>query len=128
MTSRLVTIAILVALVAVATWRHRRPSAPLEVPPGHRVPSALVGDADATWIVFSTPYCATCGPIERELVDRFPDHEVRRADVEQFAHTASALGVRRAPTVVRVDRAGDVHLILAGADAVRDHLAVTAST
>ncbi len=127
MLTRLVVVAVLAAVVAVVAWRARRPADTTDAA-GRRVPSELVGDTDRTWIVFSTPFCATCGPVEEQLRQRFPEHDVRRADVEQWAATAIDLGVRRAPTVVRVDRAGSVDLVLAGPDAVRGHLGLAALT
>lgn len=122
---RLVLVLVLAAVVAVVALRSRRP-ADAHRADGHRVPAELLGDGDRTWIVFSTPYCATCGPVEAQLRQRFPTDDVRRADVEAFASTAAELGVRRAPTVVRVDQLGVVDLLLAGPEAVREHLGVSA--
>jgi len=118
---RLLLVVVLGVIVAAVALRTRRPTAP-DAANGHRVPDALVGRAERTWIVFATQYCASCGPVEAQLRERFPDHVVVRADVEQWAEVASDLGVRRAPTVVRVDSTGTVDLMLAGPEAVREHL------
>jgi hypothetical protein len=122
---RLLLVVVLVAVMAVVTLRYRRGPAPSDVDLGLLLPDTLLGATPHTWIVFSTPYCATCGPVENLLRQRFPDDEVRRVDVSAWPDVVHALGVRRAPTVVRADQAGAIELQLAGPEAIRAHLAVT---
>jgi hypothetical protein len=122
---RLVIVLALVAVLAVVGVRRRRHPALSDVDLGLLLPTELLGETEHTWVVFSTPYCATCGPVESLLRERFPTDEVRRAEVADWTETVHALGVRRAPTVVRVDRQGAVELQLAGPEAIREHLAVS---
>lgn len=133
----MVVLALMLVVGGLTVFRSRRQTVTDE-DLGLRVPSALLAEAAGasigesspadgahrTWIVFTTPFCATCGPVERLLRERFREDAVVRAEVEEWAETAQALGVRRAPTVVRVDAEGAVELMLPGPDAIREHLAV----
>lgn len=120
---RVLIVAALAALVVFAVLRTRRP-VDSDVALGLRVPADLLARNRHTWIVFSTPYCATCGPAEVLLRERFPADDVRRAEVADWPETVEALGIRRAPTALRVDQAGAVEVMLAGPEAIRQHLAV----
>jgi hypothetical protein len=125
MLARLVLVLVVIGVVAVITLRYRRTPAPSDIDLGLLLPDALLGGTPHTWVVFSTPYCATCGPVENLLRQRFPDDEVRRVDVSAWPDVVHALGVRRAPTVVRADQQGAIELQLAGPEAIREHLAVS---
>src|SRR5690349_9120793 len=100
---RLVIVAALLALFAAARWAYGRRQARLaaDVGPVPRVPSAFLADGPASWLVFTTPYCASCGPV---------------------ADLADAFRIKRAPTVLRANHAGVVDLRLVGPDAVRRYL------
>src|SRR5205823_8989484 len=40
------------------------------------IPRALLDGAPRTWVVFTTPYCASCGPVEDRLRQSDPDSRV----------------------------------------------------
>ena len=86
------------------------------------VPSELLGDGDRTWVVFTTPFCASCGPVKEQLAEQDPSAEIVTVDATREPHLADAFGVRSAPTVLLADRAGTVQARLVGAPAVRDYL------
>jgi glutaredoxin len=87
-----------------------------------RVPSELLGDADRTWVVFTTPFCASCGPVKEQLAAQDPDAEIVTVDATREPHLADAFEVRSAPTVLLADATGEVLTRLVGAPAVRDYL------
>ncbi len=97
------------------TWRagvvDEHPDHPL-------VPVALRDNAARTWVVFSTPYCATCGPVEAHLRASDPDARVVRVDATREPILAQAFKVRSAPTAVLADADGRVQTRLVGAEAV----------
>jgi thiol-disulfide isomerase/thioredoxin len=87
-----------------------------------RVPNELLGDADRTWVVFTTPFCASCEPVKTQLADQDPAAEIVTVDATREPHLADAFAVRSAPTVLLADRGGNVQARLVGAPAVRDYL------
>jgi thiol-disulfide isomerase/thioredoxin len=91
-----------------------------------RLPSELLDGADRTWVVFTTPYCAACGPVKEQLASDDPGARIVTVDATREPRLADAYGVRSAPTVLLADEAGDVRARLVGAPAVRDYLARTA--
>lgn len=91
------------------------------------VPSRLLGDTDRTWVVFTTEYCATCGPVKERLRERDPDAHVVTVDVSQDPELAAAFRIRSAPTVIEADRQGRTLSRLVGAEAVSGRLASLAS-
>ncbi|MGI8776010.1 MAG: hypothetical protein ACR2LJ_01135 [Acidimicrobiales bacterium] len=97
------------------TWRAGvvadRPDHPL-------VPAALRGQAERTWVMFTTPYCATCGPAEESLRAADPGARVVRVDATREPLLADAFRVRSAPTAVLADADGHVQVRLVGAEAV----------
>ena len=103
------------APVVVGRWRqaHRRP--PATTP---RVPPHLLGHDGPTWMIFTTPYCASCGPMAEQLRANDPRARVVTVDATRERELADAVSVRRAPTVVLADAEGDVRLRLVGADEV----------
>ncbi len=96
-------------------WRARvvaeRPDHPL-------VPAALLAEAERTWVVFTTPYCASCGTVEARLRASDPGARVVRVDATREPVLADAFGVRSAPTAVLADADGHVQARLVGAEAV----------
>lgn len=87
-----------------------------------RVPSELLGDGERTWVVFTTPFCASCGPVKEQLAAHDPAAEIVTVDATREPHLADAFSVRSAPTVLLADAAGAVQARLVGAPAVRDYL------
>ena len=124
MTRLLVVVALVVAVFVAhrlhAAWRRRLASQPGALP---AVPSSLVTDADRTWVVFTTPYCANCGPVTERLRTFDPTAGVVTVDAAAEARLADAFSVRTAPTVLLADRSGKVHKRLVGVAAVHDLVA-----
>lgn len=118
-----VAIALAIVLLLVAArplyfaWRHRVRT---EWPPHPRVPEHIVDGADRTWIVFTTPYCATCGPVADSLRANDPDARHIKIDATEQPGLAHAFSVRMAPTVLLANGEGAVQERLVGAAAVRD--------
>lgn len=88
-----------------------------------KVPEALRAGADRTWVVFTTPYCATCEPVRASLVASDPGARVVTVDATREPHLAAAFHVRSAPTVILAGADGEVRARLVGAAAVSEHLA-----
>ncbi len=106
---------VLLAIRLYRTWRagvvSERPDHPL-------VPAVLRNNAERTWVVFTTPYCASCGPVEESLRLSDPGARVVRVDATREPLLAEAFKVRSAPTAVLADADGRVHERLVGAEAV----------
>jgi len=106
---------VLLATRLYRTWRagvvDERPDHPL-------VPAALRKKAERTWVVFTTPYCATCGPVEDSLRASDPGARVVRVDATREPMLAQAFNVRSAPTALLADADGNVQARLVGAQAV----------
>lgn len=83
-----------------------------------RVPDSLRAGADRTWLLFTSPYCATCGPAEERLRASDPDARVVKVDAAREPLLAKAFHVRSAPTAVLADADGHVQARLVGAQAV----------
>jgi len=109
----------LVVAVRVALDRRRRWSAE-EALPGARFPAWVTEGADRTWVVFTTPYCASCGPIVEHLAVADPRARVVAVDASHDPGLARDFGVRRAPTVFEADGRGNPLRRFSGADAVRE--------
>jgi hypothetical protein len=90
------------------------------------LPGRLVVGATRTWVVFTTPFCASCGPVERRLREAEPDSRVVVVDATEEPALADAFHIRSAPTVLLADGAGRVERRLVGATAVADFLAAPA--
>ena len=124
MTSRLLVVAAVLALFAVAPvlWRGRQrriAEGPADHPP---VPAALLDGADRTWLLFTTPWCATCGPVEERLRAADPDTRFLKIDATERPDLAGSLAVRSAPTALLADRHGRVQARLVGAAAVESYI------
>lgn len=120
MTRAIVVVGVLVAVagMAVAYARARardaeRGGAGLPPLPEH------LRRASTTWVIFTTPHCATCGTVEATLSRTFPDHAVVKVDATVDVELADRYAVRRAPTVLRADGLGAITDRLVGADAVQ---------
>lgn len=120
MATRLLVVAVLVAAFAVAPLLHRRRLQRLDArpAPATALPPALVAGAHRTWVLFTTPWCATCGPVEERLRAHDPDARIVRVDATEERELAGAMGVRRAPTVLLADSSGNVRTRLVGPEAV----------
>lgn len=121
MTLRLLIVAAL--LVAFAAGRvaydRRRRSIATDDAPVPRLPARLVDGADPTWVVFTTPYCGSCGPV----VERLQGHgAVVTVDATCEPDLADAFRIRSAPTVLLADAAGEVQGRFVGAAAVDAYL------
>lgn len=94
-------VALAVALVAWAASRWQRRPIAVAV-----VPDALVPDSPS-WLVLTTPWCASCGPVvdRLEAVGSLP---VVVVDLAERPEVSRVLDVRQAPTVLRVEPDGAI--------------------
>ncbi|MDP8937054.1 MAG: thioredoxin family protein [Actinomycetota bacterium] len=119
----LVVVAVLLA-VALATrlyhrWRQRVTAARPDHP---ALPESLRAGAARTWVVFTTPYCAACGPVTERLRASDPSARVVTVDATREPALAGAYSVRSAPTVLLADHRGRVTTRLVGAAAVERYV------
>ena len=117
---------VIVILFAIAlagrlysAWRARlqdeKPAHPL-------VPDSMRAGADRTWVVFTSPYCASCGPVEARLRASDPGARVVTVDATREPHLAESFSIRSAPTALLADGDGNVTARLVGPDAVEDYV------
>lgn len=90
---------------------------------GAALPARITAGADRTWVVFTTPWCATCDPVVDRLRAADPEGRVLKLDATVERSLADALGIRSAPTTVLADVDGTVRAQLIGPAAVGDYLA-----
>ena len=123
---RLLVIAGAAVVIALAAWAYRRRARADQLASGPfpPVPASLRGDAERTWLVFTTPTCASCGPVQESLRAAEPSSRVVAVDATRHPDLAGAFAVKRAPTVVLAGPEGEVEARLVGAEAVHRHLAV----
>lgn len=117
--TRLFVVVTMAAAVAAVAWvwrRHAHREFAGVVSP--QVPAQLTDGAERTWVLFTTPYCANCGPAEERLRQVDPSARVVRVDATVEPELAEAFSVRRAPTAVLAGGDGTVQARLVGADAV----------
>jgi hypothetical protein len=120
----LIVVGILLAIaLAGRLYRSSRGRLRSEQPAHPQVPASLLAGAARTWVVFTSPYCATCGPVEARLRTSDPDARVVKVDATRDPHLADAFRIRSAPTVLLADSAGNVTARLVGAEAVTDYVA-----
>ncbi len=102
--------------LAPRIWRMRRIADQRAEHAWPALPSRLRGP-DRTFVVFTTRYCAQCGPVERALCsdERATVHVV---DVEREPQLAAGYRVKSAPTVIEAAANGRVVRRFVGADAV----------
>ena len=119
---RLVVVLVLVGLAFVARVARdrRRHWSGEESLPGARFPSWVTEGAERTWVVFTTPYSASCGPIVEHLGAADPVARVVTVDASHELGLARDFAVRRAPTVFEADGRGTPLRRFSGADAVRE--------
>jgi hypothetical protein len=120
MALRLAVVLALVAVLAAAVPLHRRRQHSLQEGPATHplVPAKLRLGAERTWLVFTTPWCASCGPVEERLRQSDPEARVVRVDATRERDLAGAFAVRSAPTALLADAEGRVQARLVGPQAV----------
>lgn len=74
---------------------------------GSRIPDGLVPAGQASWLVLTTPWCASCGPVVERL-EAQGELPVVVLDVAERPDVSRALDLRQAPTVLRVGPDGEV--------------------
>lgn len=118
-----VVVVILFACLFVARLYRSWRAGQLSASPSHpRLPGHLLAGAERTWVIFTTPYCASCGPVEARLRESDPAAQVLRIDATREPLLADAFSVRSAPTVLLVDALGAVKARLVGAGAVEAYV------
>ncbi len=122
--TRAVIVVVILFAVALAgrLYRHWRTRLQDEKPVHPLVPDSLRAGADRTWVVFTSPYCATCGPVEARLRASDPGARVVKVDATREPTLADAFSIRSAPTVLLADGDGNVTARLVGAEAVNDYV------
>jgi hypothetical protein len=119
---RLVVVACMVALFVVARMVRARHARVPRAEPGTRLPERLLGPARRTWLVFTSPYCASCGPVAQRLEAADPEASVVTVDATREPELARALSVRSAPTAFLADADGEVRARVVGAAAVDSYV------
>ena len=116
-----VVVGILFAIaLAARLYRSWRAGVRSDQPAHPLVPETLLAGAARTWVLFTSPYCATCGPVEARL--RATGSHVVKIDATREPHLADAFSIRSAPTVLLADGAGNVTARLVGAEAVTEYV------
>lgn len=120
MATRVVVVLAVLALLAMAptlyrSRQRRLQEGPTDHPP---VPLSLREGAERTWVLFTTPWCAACGPVEDRLRASDPEARVVRVDATRQPELAGAFAVRSAPTALLADQEGRVQARLVGTEAV----------
>ena len=119
-----IVVAILFAIaLAARLYRSWRAGVRNDQPAHPLVPASLLAGAARTWVVFTSPYCATCGPVEARLRASAPEARVVKVDATRELHLADAFSIRSAPTVLLADGGGNVTARLVGAEAVDSYVA-----
>ena len=121
---RALVVVALVVVSALVTVGYRRWQARVasERPEHPAVPDSLREGAERTWVVFTSPYCATCGPVEARLRASDPEARVVKVDATVEPALAASFSVRRAPTAVLADGRGRVTTRLVGAEEVERYV------
>ncbi|HEX9682931.1 MAG TPA: protein disulfide isomerase family protein [Acidimicrobiales bacterium] len=125
---RVLMVLVLLFGLALATrvWRQRSAAIVAERPDHPQLPASLLAGG-STWVMFTTPYCASCGQVAEILGQADPTTPVVRIDATERTDLAHAFSVRSAPTVLLADAAGVVRERLVGVAAVRRHISATAA-
>jgi Thioredoxin len=103
-------------------YRQWRARVVADAPFSPLIPESIRAGAERTWVVFTTPYCASCGPIEARLRASDPSANVVSIDATQQQGLAGAFRVRSAPTVLLADADGRVKARLVGVAAFDDYV------
>lgn len=127
---RVVLVLFLLSWVGVAWALHRRRQIEAErVRAGERLPAGLRdSSARRTWVLVTSPMCASCGPVEKRLRELAPQSRIITFDATESPRLARLLRVRAAPTLLLADRNGNILHRLAGPDSVNAHLDRTLTT
>jgi hypothetical protein len=121
---KLLIVAAVIFVIIAGKVVHRRWKLGLQRPVDHpRLPDELAGG----WVVFTTPYCATCEPVKERLRSLDPAAPVHTVDATREPRLAEAFAIRSAPTALLSDAAGNVQRRLVGAAAVADYAERVAS-
>lgn len=114
MPARLLIVILLSGVVLLAARAYlvsrRRVIDPLDLPP---LPRDLVGP-NATWVVFTTEYCATCEPVKQRISRLDPTADLVELDVAEHPELARRYLVRTAPTVLFAAANGRIHARFVG--------------
>ncbi len=133
MLTRLLIVVLLAGAVGVISVAYRRRNAADEAlgagrsgsPTWPRLPPELqIAGAPCTWVIFTTPFCATCNLVESDLRRAFPHHAVTKVDATERPDIADLYQVKRAPTTVLADHDGHILERLVGPEAVRTFIGV----
>lgn len=117
-----VLVLLLAVALAVRLYRQWR-TAVQTAEPGHpAVPEALRAGAERTWVIFTSPFCASCGPVADRLQASDPGARVVKVDATREPLLADAFSVRSAPTAILADGEGRVRARLVGAEAVAEYV------
>jgi hypothetical protein len=122
--ARGIVVLVLLFAVALAARLYRQWRTGLQTAPSNHptVPEVLRAGAERTWVVFTSPYCATCGPVAARLEASDPGARVVKVDATREPHLADAFSVRSAPTALLADGKGRVQARLVGAEAVENYV------
>ena len=116
---------IVLLFVVGRAWYARYRAAIESHRPDHpRLPEKLRHPSAArTWVVFTTPYCASCEPVKTRLAETDPDAHLVTVDATRDPHLADAFHIKSAPTVLLADERGNVTERFVGIAAVDRYLA-----
>jgi len=101
---------LVVAGARAYTTSRRANMTALDLPP---LPEGLAG-VNATWVVFTTEYCATCEPVKERIARLDPTADLIEIDVAHRPDLARRYGVRTAPTVLFAAANGRIHARFVG--------------
>lgn len=114
-----VVVGLLFAVALGARLYRIRRAGLIDHQPQHpEVPASLLDGAPRTWVIFTTPYCAGCGPAEANLRACEPGARVVKVDATREPLLADAFSVRSAPTAILAGARGEVMARLVGTEAV----------
>jgi thioredoxin-like negative regulator of GroEL len=115
-TARLLAAAVVVVAVALVALRYRGRGQRLSGRRGAEaaIEPALIAGAPRTWVVFTTPYCAACGPVLERITAVDADARLVVVDVGDRPDLARRHDVRTAPTVLLADERGVVQARFVG--------------
>lgn len=109
----LVVLAVSVVVFVLARLYRRardRHVDPLRLPP---LPEDVAG-TNATWVVFTTEYCATCEPVKERIANIDPTADLVEIDVADRPDLAHRYHVRTAPTVLFAAANRQIHARFVG--------------
>jgi hypothetical protein len=117
------TVLVMVVVVARVYRRHRARAASGVATAGPlTVPARLAGSSDRTWVVFTSPYCASCGPLVDLLRRSDPGAAVVTVDAGRDPSLTREFGVLSAPTTILAGADGRVIERFVGSRAVHRFL------